>query len=89
MKNNKVSQMRNELCEFCEGELEQRRVLARFRYKGETIYIENVPAWVCKHCAEQYFDAPVYKQMETIAQQREQIPRVISFPLAEFEMVPS
>ncbi|MEZ4867361.1 MAG: YgiT-type zinc finger protein [Caldilineaceae bacterium] len=79
--------MQDECCEYCEGELEQRRVLARFRYKGETIYIEHVPAWVCKQCGEQYYDAPVYKQMERIAQQREQIQRVISFPLAEFEMV--
>lgn len=81
-----VNDMKDESCEYCEGELEQRRILARFRFMGETIYIENVPAWVCKHCSEQYFDAEVYKQMERIAQQREHIDRVISFPLAEFEM---
>ncbi len=78
--------MDKEHCEICEGELEQRLVLARFRFKGETLYIENVPAWVCKQCAEQYYDAPVYKQMERIAQQRANIQRVISFPLAEFDM---
>lgn len=78
--------MQDEQCDFCEGTLEQRRVLVRFRFKGETMYIENVPAWVCKQCAEQYFDAPVYKQMEKIAQQRTRIQREISFPLAEFEM---
>jgi len=69
--------------------MEQRRVLARFRYKGETIYVEDVPAWVCKHCGEQYFDAPVYKRLEEIARQREQIRRVITFPLAEFDMAVS
>ena len=73
-------------CEFCNGEMEPRRILARFRYKGQTIYVEDVPAWVCKHCDEQYFDAPVYKRLEGIAQQREQIQRVITFPLAEFNM---
>ena len=78
--------MKSDRCEFCTGEMEQRRVLARFRFKGETIYIENVPAWVCNHCSEQYFDAPVYKRMEEIAQQRERIQRIISFPLAEFDM---
>ncbi len=36
--------MENELCEICEGEMKYQRVLARFRFKGETIYIENVPA---------------------------------------------
>jgi YgiT-type zinc finger domain-containing protein len=78
--------MQNEQCEFCDGELELRHVLVRFRFQGETIYIENVPSWVCKQCGEQYYDAPIYKQMEKIAQQREHIQREISFPLAEFEM---
>ena len=78
--------MKGDRCEFCEGEMEQRRVLARFRYKGQTVYIENVPAWVCNKCGEQYFDAPVYKRLERIAQQREHIQKTISFPLAEFDM---
>jgi len=72
-------------CEFCDGELEFRRVLARFRYKGETIYVENTPAWVCKHCGEQYFDAPIYKRLEQIAEHRGRIQRIITFPLAEFD----
>ena len=78
--------MKGDRCEFCDGEMEQRRVLARFRFKGETIYVENVPTWVCNRCAEQYFDASVYKRLEQIAQQRERIQRTISFPLAEFDM---
>lgn len=73
-------------CQFCDGELEQQLVLARFRYRGQTIYVEDVPAWVCKHCGEQYFDAPVYKRLEVIAQQRERIQRVITFPLAGFDI---
>ena len=81
------STMRGDQCEFCEGEMEQRRVLARFRFKGQTIYVENVPAWVCPKCGEQYFDAPVYKRLERIAQQRERVQKSISFPLAEFDMV--
>jgi len=78
--------MAGDRCEFCEGEMAQRRVLARFRYKGQTVYIENVPAWVCNKCGEQYFDASVYKHLERIAQQREHIQKTISFPLAEFDM---
>jgi YgiT-type zinc finger domain-containing protein len=60
-------------CQFCDGELEQRHILALFRYKGQTIYVEGVPAWACKHCGEQYFDAPVYKRLEAIAQQCERM----------------
>jgi len=82
-----VANVKGDRCEFCEGEMEQRRVLARFRFKGQTIYVENVPAWVCNYCGEQYFDAPVFKRLEDIARQREQIQRVITFPLAEFDTV--
>ncbi len=78
--------MKNDLCEFCEGEMEYRNTMVRFRYKGQTIYVEHVPAWVCNHCGEQYFDAKVYKHLEDIARQRERIHRQISFPLAAFEM---
>lgn len=78
--------MTNDQCEYCEGEMEERVILARFRYKGATIYVENVPAWVCRHCGEIYYDAPVYKRLETIAANREKIQRVISFPLAEFDV---
>jgi YgiT-type zinc finger domain-containing protein len=78
--------MKGDKCEFCEGEMEQQRILARFRYREQTIYVENVPAWVCNKCGEQYFDAPVYKRLEKIAQQHERIQRTICFPLAEFDM---
>lgn len=78
--------MKGDKCEFCTGEMKQRRVLARFRFKGETIYIENVPAWVCDKCSERYFEAPIYKHLEEIAQQRERIQKTICFPLAEFDM---
>jgi len=72
-------------CEFCEGEMQQQHVLSRFRFEGETIYVEDVPAWVCNRCSEQYFDAPVYKRLEEIARRRERIQKVITFPLAEFD----
>jgi YgiT-type zinc finger domain-containing protein len=76
-----------EVCEFCEGPVEYRRIQARFHFKGETIYVENVPAWVCGRCGEQYFDAPVYKRLEEIARHRSHIKESICFPLAQYEMV--
>ncbi len=75
-----------DFCEFCEGEVGHRIIRARFHFKGQTIYVDNVPAWVCNKCGEQYFDAPVYKKLEKIANQREQIENKISFPLAEYNM---
>lgn len=77
----------SEVCEFCEGTVEQRRVLARFHFKGDTIYVDHVPAWVCTRCGERYFAAPVYKRLEEIAKHRNRIEKTICFRLADYEMV--
>ncbi len=72
-------------CEFCDGTMEERVIQARFDWKGQTIYVDRVPAWVCNKCGEQYFDAPVYKRLEEIAKNRTQIKQTICFPLAEYD----
>ncbi len=74
-----------DMCEFCEGIVEERIIQARFHFKGQTIYVDRVPAWVCSMCGEQYFDAPVYKRLEEIAKRRTQIKKTICFPLAEYD----
>lgn len=73
-------------CEFCEGEVERRIIRALFHFKGETIYVDRVPAWVCTNCGEQYFEAPVYKRLEEIARHQADIEKKVCFPLAEFDM---
>ena len=78
--------MNHDPCEFCEGEVKYRSVRARFNFKGRTIYVDNVPAWVCDKCGEQYYDAPVYKRLEEIARNRDHIAKTICFPLAEYDM---
>ena len=72
-------------CEFCNGVLKQRVVRARFHYKGQTIYINHVPAWVCERCGEQEFDGPVYERMEEIARNPQRIAATITFPLADYD----
>jgi len=74
----------NDLCEFCEGKVEHRIVRARFAFKGQVVYIDRVPAWVCPKCGEQYFDAPVYKRLEDIARHSDQITETVCFPLAQY-----
>ena len=82
-----MSDAQPDMCEFCEGAVEQRIVTARFHFKGRTIYVNGVPAWVCTRCGEQYFDAPVYKRLERIAMRSDAIKK-ISFPLAEYDRAP-
>ncbi len=80
--------MKNDLCEYCDGEVEERSIRARFNFKKETIYIDNVPAWVCRKCGEQYFDASVYKELEEIARNRDRLKKTICFPLADYNIAP-
>lgn len=75
-----------DVCEFCDGKVEQRIIQARFHFKGQTIYVDRVPAWVCAKCGEQYFDAPVYKRLEEIARHSSHIKKTVCFPLAEYDM---
>jgi YgiT-type zinc finger domain-containing protein len=63
-------------------------IRARFHFKGQTIYVDGVPAWVCGRCGQQYFDAPVYKRLEAIARHRRQIKKTVCFPLARYDMAP-
>jgi len=77
---------KSDSCEFCNGKVKHRLIRARFHFKGQTIYVDNVPAWVCDRYHEQYFDAPVYKRLEEIAKHRNRIKKTVRFPLAEYEM---
>lgn len=77
---------KDDLCEFCEGKVEHRLIRAKFHFKGRTVYVDNVPAWVCSRCGEQYFDAPVYKRLEEIARHHNRIEKTVCFPLAEYDM---
>ena len=78
-----------DVCEFCDGKVGQCVIQARFHYQGHTIYIDGVPAWVCAKCGEQYFDAPVYKRLEKIAEHKSRIKKTICFPLAEYGRMPA
>jgi len=74
-------------CEFCDGEVNQQIVRARFAFKGHTVYVDHVPAWVCGRCGEQYYDAPVYKRLESIAKHAQRIQKTVTFPLADYDTV--
>ncbi len=76
--------MNEEICEFCDGVVEEAVRRVPFHYRKELIYVDNVPVKVCRKCGELYFEAAIYKQLETIAQGRKQITATITFPLADF-----
>jgi YgiT-type zinc finger domain-containing protein len=69
--------MKNDLCEFCDGAVEESVTRVAFNYRKE-IHIDNVPVRLCRKCGEVYFEASVYKQLERIAEGPKQI-KSISF----------
>lgn len=71
-------------CEYCEGEVLEGNERVPFEYRGDIIYVENVPVQKCSKCGEIYFPIEVYKKLERIAQHRKQILATVSFPLADY-----
>ena len=76
--------MSNEICEFCDGVVEEAVRRVPFHYRKELTYVDNVPVKVCRKCGELYFEATVYKQLEKIAEGRKRIKASVTFPLADF-----
>ena len=76
--------MKKDICEFCDGVVEEAVRRVPFHYRKELIYVDNVPVSVCGKCGELYFAAAVYRQLEKIAEGRKQIKAKITFPLADF-----
>lgn len=76
--------MNEDICEFCEGVVEEAVRRVPFHYRKELIYVDNVPVRVCGKCGELYFAAAVYRQLEKIAAERKQITATVTFPLADF-----
>lgn len=76
--------MREDTCEYCDGQIVNAVVRVPFRYKRETIYVDNVPLQKCRRCGDLYFPAAVYRRLEEIAEQRRHITAKITFPLADY-----
>ena len=73
-----------EICEFCDGLVEDAVTRVPFHYQQHIIYVDNVPVRRCGKCGEIYIEASVYKQLERIAEDRKRIRSKISFPLADY-----
>jgi len=41
-----------EICFFCKGSLEEKKITLDLRIEGKLMVIENVPAQVCSQCGE-------------------------------------
>ena len=53
-----------ETCEYCGGEIAEKRVTLHRKVKGKYVLIEDVPAGVCMRCGTRYYAANVLKMIE-------------------------
>jgi YgiT-type zinc finger domain-containing protein len=51
-------------CEYCGGQIVEKRVDLHRKFNGKYILIENVPAGVCTECGTRYYAANVLKTLE-------------------------
>lgn len=49
--------MQDESCEYCNGEVQAKKVTVHYCHKGRLVIIESVPAGVCRRCGERYYGA--------------------------------
>ncbi|MDO8137714.1 MAG: YgiT-type zinc finger protein [Candidatus Brocadiales bacterium] len=84
MKVKKQSKKKAETCDFCGGEVVEKRTTAEFHHKGKLVIVENVPVRVCTQCGEKYYDAKIWAELERTASSRTNVKREIKVPVKEF-----
>lgn len=73
-----------EKCQFCTGNLEDRKTNVDMRVNGELIIFEDVPAKVCDQCGEKYFSADVYAEIEKMVKKKQEIKKEVLVPVMCF-----
>jgi YgiT-type zinc finger domain-containing protein len=68
-------------CALCGGKTEEKLVTAENWWGEKLTLIENVPAWVCENCGEQYFDAIVCNELGRLRRNPPLKHRIIEVPV--------
>jgi YgiT-type zinc finger domain-containing protein len=71
-------------CYLCGGKTTSQRVTAENWWGDELALVENVPAWVCENCGEQYFDAKISKQLDQLRLKPPESRRTVEVQVYEF-----
>ena len=66
-----------ETCEYCGGNITEKRVTLHRKVKGHYVLIEDVPAGVCAECGTRYYAANVLKTIEESVRGRRKAKREI------------
>ncbi len=71
-------------CEYCGGNVRERRVTVDLRVKGKLYVFENVPVGVCQKCGERYYRGPVLERLEELANHKKLFKEKIQVPRFDF-----
>ena len=69
----KPKTIQKDLCDFCEGELQEGITSLELRIDGDLIVCEALPAQICRQCGEAYFSAQVAHQIDQIIERRKEL----------------
>ena len=70
-----------ETCEYCGGNVVEKRVTLHRKIKGSYVLIEAVPAGVCQDCGARYYAANVLKLVEETVRGRQKAEREVLVPV--------
>lgn len=71
-------------CDFCGGQVTEKRVTVDLRYKGRLYVFENVPVGLCRKCGERYYRGPVLERLEEVASHQNLFKEKIQVPRFDF-----
>ena len=68
-------------CEYCSGEIRQRKVTVDHWYKDKLVIIKDVPVGVCQECGQRYYAATTLDRLDAMAQNSNTASKRISVPV--------
>ncbi len=71
-------------CFLCGGKMTKKLVTAENWWGEKLTLIENVPAWVCENCGEQYFEPEVCEKLDHMREVPPATKKVMQIPVYNF-----
>lgn len=68
-------------CFQCGNAMVKKLVTAENWWGDTFTLVEDVPAWVCEHCGEQYFDAEVVLELDKMKENPPQAKKILQVPV--------
>jgi YgiT-type zinc finger domain-containing protein len=79
--------MKYDSCEYCGGQVAEKKIQVDHRWKGHLIVVEKVPVGICARCGERYYDGTVLRRLNLMAQGKVASVGHIRVPVADYSRV--